>query len=347
MATPLRVGFLDDLTDGPPSPTDIEHWLRLVADEYLAAGRLDREVEIVASFGRGLPTGSAAAVEHAFARLDAADVLLVVGPAVGDNALVATPVAERLRIPTINWAGTERARGEWMFHLQVGSHEDEGAVLAQHLASLGASTIGVVHDRSPIGRRYLHYLSTEAEPHGALVTAVAGLTPLAEDATAQVARVLAARPDALVYLGLGRTATPVARAATAAGFDGPRLMNSAGMFGRQAEIGRALEGWTYVDIYSDDNTALAALRERLDLPATRAAAAAKGYDLARLAVEGLARASELTREGVRDGLEQIKWLPATEGHDGTQLGFGHRDRGALHGRYLVLRRWRNGESVQV
>ncbi|MBL7488202.1 ABC transporter substrate-binding protein [Frankia sp. AgB1.9] len=347
MAAPLRVGFLDDLADGPPSPTDVEQWLRLVADEYLAAGRLDREVEVVASFGLGLPSGTAAAVEHAFARLDAADVLLVVGPAVGDNALVATPLAERFQLPTINWAGTERARGAWMFHLQVGSHEDEGAVLAQHLASLGASRVGVVHDRSPIGRRYLHYLTTETELYGAVVTATAGLTPLAEDATAQVGRVLASGPDALVYLGLGRTAAPVARAADAAGFDGPRLMNSAGMFGRQPEIGRALEGWTYVDIYSDANPALAALRERLEVPPARAAAAAKGYDLARLAVEGLARASELTRDGVRDGLEQIKWLPATEGHDGTQLGFGHRDRGALHGRYLVLRRWQDGESVQV
>jgi hypothetical protein len=110
MAAPLRVGFLDDLADGPPSPTDVEQWLRLVADEYLAAGRLDREVEIVASFGLGLPSGTAAAVEHAFARLDAADVLLVVGPAVGNNALVVTPLTERFQLPTINWAGTERAR---------------------------------------------------------------------------------------------------------------------------------------------------------------------------------------------------------------------------------------------
>ena len=44
--------------------------------------------------------------------------------------LVATPLADRARIPTINWAGTERARSEFMFHLQVGSHEDEPVLLA-------------------------------------------------------------------------------------------------------------------------------------------------------------------------------------------------------------------------
>ncbi|OHV49077.1 ABC transporter substrate-binding protein [Pseudofrankia sp. BMG5.36] len=347
MAAPLRVGFLDDLTDAPPSPTDIEYWLRLAADEYRAAGRLDRDVEIVGSHGLGLPSGTAAAVERAFARLVDADVLLVVGPAIGDNALVATPLAERHRIPTINWAGTERARGDWMFHLQVGSHEDESVVLARHLADLGARRVGIAYDRSPIGRRYLHYLTAEAEIIGLAVAATVGLSPLTEDAAAQVGEVLDAKVDGLVYLGLGRSASAVARAAAGAGWDGPRVMNSAGMFGRQPEVGRALDGWVYIDMYSDGNATLTALLERLAVPPARAAAAAKGYDLARLAVDGLARAPELTRAGVREGLEQIKWLPAAEGQDGTQLSFGHHDRGALHGRYLVLRRWSAGDSVEV
>ena len=43
----------------------------------------------------------------------------------------------------------------------------------------------------------------------------------------------------------------------------------------------------------------------------------------------------------------MKWLPAAEGYEGTLLGFGVHDRGALHGRYLVLRQWLDGESVEV
>ena len=66
-----------------------------------------------------------------------------------------------------------------------------------------------------------------------------------------------------------------------------------------------------------------------------------------MVAEGLARAPERTRDGVKEGLEQIKWLPAAEGYEGTTLGFGHRDRGALHGRYLVLRQWRQGHSVEL
>src|SRR6185295_9607877 len=127
-------------------------------DELIAAGRLDRDVEFIHSFGLGLPSGTAAAVERAFTELVEQDVLVVVGPAIGDNALVATPVAERYRVPAVNWAGSERARSEYMFHLQVGSHEDESLVLARHLAAIGTRRVGVVHDRSPIGRRHVDFL---------------------------------------------------------------------------------------------------------------------------------------------------------------------------------------------
>ena len=40
-------------------------------------------------------------------------------------------------------------------------------------------------------------------------------------------------------------------------------------------------------------------------------------------------------------------MPAATGMDGTTMGFGHCDHGALKGRYLVLRSWRDGKSVQV
>ena len=41
--------------------------------------------------------------------------------------------------------------------------------------------------------------------------------------------------------------------------------------------------------------------------------------------------------GVVEGLERVKRLPASSGHDGTTMGFGTWDHGALKGPYLVLR----------
>jgi ABC-type branched-subunit amino acid transport system substrate-binding protein len=343
----MRVGILNDMSETAPGPSDIGVWLRMVVDEALEAGRLDRDVEFVHAAGLGLPEGTAAAVEHAFAELVAADALLIVGPAIGDNALVATPCAERFRVPTINWAGTERARSEHMFHLQVGSHEDESIVLARHLSLLGSAGVGIVADASPIGRRYLSFFLDEAAARGLRVTRSMAIEPLADEAVDLVAQVVEAGSDSLVYLGLGLAAPAVAGAARAQGFAGRCLMNTSGMRGYLPEFARALEGWTYLDMHADDNETLSSLRARLGLDASGGSRPAVGFDMGRLVVEGLARAPELTRSGVREGLEQIKWLAAAEGHEGTLLGFGHQDRGALHGRYLVLRSWQAGQSVQL
>ena len=346
MPAPLRVGILNDMSAGPPGG-EIETWLRLAVDDLLGCGRLDRDAEFLHSWGLGLPEGTAAAVERAFDELVDKGVLLIVGPAIGDDALVATPLAERHRVPTINWAGTERGRGDYMFHLQVGSHEDESIDIIRHLAALGVERVGVVHDRSPIGRRYLSFLQEEAEVAGVRVAVTASLDPLVDNADAETESVLGTGVDALVYLGLGLATPAVARAAQRFDWTGPRIMNTAGMRGYLPEFGRAVDGWVYVDMHADDNATLAALRRRLALGPEAGSRPAFGYDMGRLVAEGLARAPELTRDGVVEGLEKVKLLPAAEGYEGTTLGFGHRDRGALHGRYLVLRQWRDLTSIEL
>ncbi len=347
MAAPIRIGILNDMSAGPPSPSDIERWLRLVADDLIGEGRIAGEIEFINAWGLGLPAGSAAAVERAYAALVAQDVLLIVGPAIGDNALLATPLAERYRVPTINWAGAENARGEYMFHLQVGSHEDESIVLARYLASLGAQRVGVVYDNSPIGHRYLEFLQSEAGLVGLNIVAVVEIIPLAENADTEIANLLDAGIDALIYLGLGISAPAVARALTARSWNGVRAMNTAGIRGYAPAFAKIIDGWIYIDMFSDQNTALVEFYRRAEAITKHKLAVAKGYDLGRLVAESLARAPELTREGIKRGLEKVKWLPAAQGHEGTLLGFGKCDRGALHGRYLVLRQWRNQCSIEV
>ncbi|RZJ98198.1 MAG: ABC transporter substrate-binding protein [Novosphingobium sp.] len=343
----IKVGLLNDMGDGPDAPGDVTDWLRREVEVVQAAGRLDAEVEFVHAYGLGLPAGTAAAVERAFLELVRQDVALIVGPAIGDNALAATPWVEQARVPTINWAGAERGRGEWMFHLQVGSHEDESLVMARHLKAIGADRVGVVYDQSPIGTRHLKYLEDEAQIIGLEIVAAESISPLSEDASAAVERVLASQPQGFVYLGLGLSAPAVARPLSASGWQGPRIMNTAGLRGYHGDFAQACDGWIYIDMHSDSNRTLDALRARMGVDAKQAVWAAKGYDLGRLVAEGLARAEDFSREGVKVGLEQIKWLPAAEGADGTLLGFGIQDRGALHGRYLVLRQWVNGETVEV
>ena len=346
MTGTVRVGVLHDMSDGPAG-SDVVDWLRRAIDAVRADGRLAAEVEFVEAYGLGLPAGTEAAVRKAFDELARQDVALIVGPAIGDNALALTPWVEAARIPTINWAGAERARGEYMFHLQVGSHEDESLVIARHLKAIGAGRLGVVYDQSPIGTRHLEYLEDEARIIGVEIVAAEPISPLAEDAADAVDTVLARRPDGFVYLGLGLSTPAVARRLTETGWTGPRIMNTAGLRGYHGEFGRICDGWLYVDMHSDANRTLIGLCERMNVPKQGAVWTAIRYDLSQLAAEGLARAPDLTRGGVKAGLEQVKWLPAAEGAEGTLLGFGIQDRGALHGRYLVLRQWLDGKSVEV
>jgi ABC-type branched-subunit amino acid transport system substrate-binding protein len=234
-----------------------------------------------------------------------------------------------------------------MCHLQVGSHEDESIVLARHLAASGHRRLSLVSDRSPIGVRHRQFLLEEADRTGLTVVADVQIDAVATQADEEVAALLASEPDAVVYFGVGLALQPVGIALAAQGWDGARFTGTAGLRGHSPDFVAAVEGWHYLDMYADDNPVLGALLGRDELQGRPASSVARGYDLGRLAAEALARATAATRDGVREGLERVKWLAAAEGHAGTLLGFGHRDRGALHGRYLVLRRWARGVSVAV
>jgi branched-chain amino acid transport system substrate-binding protein len=354
VAEPIRIGILDDgvgARDGSDEGAvyrQLERDMQLAVDEVARQGRLDRPVEFVHQYGFGLPAGTAHAVERAFEALVNQGVLAIVGPAVGDNAIVATPLADRYETPTINWSASERARGDHMFHLQVGSHEDESILLARHLAGIGVTRAGVIVDRSPIGHRHLAFFEEESELVGVQLSARVTISPLPDSARAEVAAVRDSGAEALVYLGLGWAGRDVARERTALGWDAPAAMNAAGMRGSgDPDYARDIDGWVYPDMYADGNALLAGLRSGSGADRVRPGGLALGYDMGQLVAEGIARAQELSRPGIKDGLERIKVVPAAEGHDGTTLGFGRWDRGALKGRYLVLRRWAGGTSVEL
>ncbi len=350
MAEPLLIGILSDMSASEPtdgSSRQFESFVRLALDPMIASGKIDRDVKFVYAYGLGLPGGTSHAVERAFVELEAQGVLAILGPAIGDNALVATPLADCYEVPTINYAGTERARSNWMFHLQVGSHEDEAVIIARHLKHLGIGRIGVVYDKSPIGRRYFSFLQAECENLGMLLATAMSISPQPADAAEQVAAIKAASVDAVVYLGLGLALPAVAQAMQDAGVDQPRMMNTAGLWGYQPGFAERMNGWLYLDMIADNNAMLAKVRQMIPGGSAFQTRVAFAYDMGTLIGEGLARATEFTRDGVREGLELIKWLPAAEGHDGTMLSFGNFDRGALHGRYLVVRQWQNGQSIEI
>ncbi len=345
-AAPIVVGVLGD-RPGPPGPMIDE--MRKVVDGAVSAGRIDRPVVFVTDITEGLPEGTAANVEAGFRRLVEQNALIIMGPSVTDNGLVVRDLADGARVPCVNWSGSEATRGEWMFHYQIGSLEEEPHVLARHIASLGLRRVAVVQDRSPIGSRYAAFFDDAVARLGLLITSRNLISPIPTDLSQAIAPVRREEIDALVYLGLGLSASSLGYALTAAAWHPPVFANSALMFGyAYPDWVSHWEGWTYVDAWSEQNSRLAELlADRADRATVFPMTVAAGDDMGRILVEGLAGAEILTRTAIKESLERIKCLPASLGEPGTTLGFGQWDRAALKGGFILLRRWVGGRSVVV
>jgi branched-chain amino acid transport system substrate-binding protein len=205
----------------------------------------------------------------------------------------------------------------------------------------------VIFEHSPVGRRYAEVFDRAHAGAGVDVTGTAAITSLDPDVTPALERLRRTEPDAIVYLGLGYTSHAVAVALAEIGWTVPVVANSSLMFGYMRPDWRdGWRGWEYLDGVADDNELRRALAARA--PEVAASPVLCGaYDIGRLLGTAIARADHLTREGVRESLERVKQIPATSGYDGTTMGFGVYDHAALKGRYLVLREWRDGETVQV
>jgi hypothetical protein len=70
--------------------------IRLRFDEAMAAGEVDRPVELIVRTGRGLPQGTAMAVQDAWReRRELADegALVIIGPGITDNCMAVVPHA--------------------------------------------------------------------------------------------------------------------------------------------------------------------------------------------------------------------------------------------------------------
>jgi len=345
-ASPILVGVFYDYPQAD-SGALFEQAVRMGIEEVSAARGLDRPVELAAYHARGLPGGSEHDVRTTFAALADSGAIVALGPSISDNGLIVSAMVDDIGLPCVNYTGGEITRGEYMFHYQVGSLEEEPVVLARYLDRIGRRSAAVAHDHSAVGRGYAESFIHACDALGIELNAVVPVSPLADDLSGPLKRLRAGDPEGLVYLGLGVAARALAVALEADTWDVPVVANSALMFGYQRRDWRpGWEGWVYVDTVADDNRSRAKLRAR-DARTAAGPIGVAAYDIGRLVAEAVARAAHLTRDGLRDAFEKVKQLPASSGLDGTTMGFGRYDHGALKGRYLVLRRWEGGKTVQV
>lgn len=343
---PIKLGVLADFPGGDGGQA-FEWAVRLGLDEV--GPRLPGQVELIREVALGLPLpgGSEESVRAAFTRLDDAGVLAVLGPAISDNAVVVRPMADAAGLATLNYSGGEQTRSYAGFHYQIGSLEDEPAFLAAHLLERDLTRVALVHDTTFVGRRMAEFFGDAAAASGLQLVVRSTWSPGEKSADRILATARAVDPEVVVSLGMWDLPRALSDEMTTVGWTVPACANSALIYGHHSpEAAKGWEGWTYCDTFSEENARYAELSSRaVEAGRTAESGAAGAFDMGRLIGEGLALAHPLTRAGVLTALERVKSLPAASGHEGTLMGFGHLDRGALKGRFIVMRQWRGGESV--
>jgi ABC-type branched-subunit amino acid transport system substrate-binding protein len=312
----------------------------------LATSSFADEVEVVTAAPDGLPGGSEHEFRKGFRQLADAGVLAIIGPGITDNAYVARDLADEIGLPCVIWAGHEQLRSQWAFHFQLGSLEEEALTIAAHLANRRIRRASLVSDETMNARRHVEWFDIGCRRAGIQVVARTTMPADIPDASTAVHAVRDPEAEVLVYFGRGPSAFPLGLALQAASWRIPVIGNSSLTHGRMhPERTAPWDGWVYLDMFAD-TPAVAEANARLGQEVAAAPVALSFYDMGRLVGEALSQAAYLTRASVREGFERVKHLPATVGYPGTMMSLGYQDRVVLKGRYLVLRQWRNGKSVE-
>jgi branched-chain amino acid transport system substrate-binding protein len=341
---PLKVGLLNDYPTKTGTDNDTLDTLRLVFDEALSAGIVDRPIELVERHVVGLPNGTYHAVEGAYDELIAEGCLAIFGPYVSDNAVPLTAHADKVaKVPNIILSGSEGALSEWTFALNNGSMPEEPVMLAAVMIGDGRSRIAIAYEASLIGKEYLAFAEKAYSAAGLTVVATVPIPQVEADKAVTVKTLLAADPDAVVHVGFGHGLWGFSDALHAAQWDPPRYTTTAfEMAHISADWMHQLRGWIGLDSYDERNEVGQAFLDRFEARyGRRPGHSMPGlcHDVATVIVRGLAAARPLTGDGVKHGLESVKLVPAASGAPGTFLRFGRFIRqGWMASDYLIARR---------
>lgn len=350
---PYRIGVMIDIPHRPAFPEAFVDGLEFAFLEAFETGLITRKVETLLREYNGLPETDSAISRRTWRQLvEEEDVLAVVGPFTTDNCMPVLPDVEAMKVPTLTICGTQRWVGDYAFNLSNGGMADEPAVIAAWLKQENVKRVAVLKDSpSLIGDEYTNYFHYAA--------ALAGIAIILEEPVSQVpsrdmvinaiTNIKEARPEAVVYLGLGGQVTTHLRPAfESLDWAPPRITTTAFVTATMSqERAEMLEGWHGVDQYDERNEVLVDMlahhEDRHGRTPRPNSAIACGYDAGRVISLGLSRMRLHTPESLAEAMETVRRLPAANGAPGTIIAFGPQDhRGYKGADYLIIRRAHGG-----
>jgi ABC-type branched-subunit amino acid transport system substrate-binding protein len=346
---PVKIGVLVDMDLGQL----LADWLDpsiLAIEDAMNEGVWGRgPIELVIADARGLPRENYRKVIKGYEWLVEQGCVVILGPLISDNSLTVQPTVDRVGVPVIGWTGAHAFASDFCFTVANGDIPTEGVMCANWLYQKGFEKIGLFWEAGSSGRDYADYFRYTAMQLGMTITREVMLEPNPRDLQHHLAAMRDMGTEGIYYGGYGYATFHFADAFDALGWDPPRVMGTAFMFYSNSNAwAKGLEGWHGIDQLGEDgaNPNYEALIDRMEARfgrRTRNVVVALAYDTARAAVHGIANAKIPIPSEVKNGLERIRWMPATNGGPSCYVQFGPGDHKGYKGDFLTFRELRGGE----
>jgi branched-chain amino acid transport system substrate-binding protein len=346
---PVKIGILIDMDLNQLLADWIDPTILAIEDALNEGVWRRSPVQLVIADARGLPRENYRKVIQGYRWLVEQGCVVVLGPMISDNCLVLQDTANELRVPCIGWTGAHRFASEYCFTVANGDIPTEGVMCAQWLHAQGLERVGLFWEQGSSGKDYADYFREAAMGLGLTVTREVKLEPNPVGLKDDLASMRELGTQGLYYGGYGYATFHFADAFKALDWDPPRVMGTAFMFySNSNKWAEGLEGWHGVDQLGEDgaNANYNAMIERFEARFGRKTGnvvIALAYDTARAAIHGIGNAAIPEPRWVKEGMERIRWMPATNGGPGTYIQFGPWDRKGYKGDFLTIRELRGGE----
>ncbi len=346
---PVKVGVLIDMDLGQLLADWIDPTI-LAIEDALNEGVFARgPIQLVIADARGLPRENYRKVIEGYRWLVDQGCVVVLGPLISDNSLVVQDTANELGVACIGWTGAHKFASEYCFTVANGDIPTEGVMCAQWMKNQGFGKVGMFWEQGSSGKDYADYFRDTAIQMGLQVVREVKLEPNPRGLVDDLRMMRDLGVEALYYGGYGYATFHFASALKELDWDPPRVMGTAFMFYSNSNAwAEGLEGWHGVDQLGEDganpnyNAMVERFEKRFGRP-TRNVVVALAYDTARVAIHGIANAAIPHPRWVKEGIERIRWMPATNGGPATYIQFGPHDRKGYKGDFLTIRELRGGE----
>ena len=209
---PIKIGAILSLT-GPAAPFGIPERTaaQVVIDKINKEGGIKgRKLELVVVDDKTNPTEAARAAQRL---ISSEHVVAIVGSSTGSGTLAMAPVAARNKVPvlapngTIGVTDSSKEFYPWVFRTSV-SDEVTIPALVERAKADGAKKIALFYQEDALGRFSAELIEKmDQKDDGFEIVSSAAVAMDATDVSAQVSRIMATKPDAVILpvssLGVG------------------------------------------------------------------------------------------------------------------------------------------------